>query len=80
MDINHIQIGIQSLIGLVAGLASALGVWYKLKNKLNIKEERLKQLQREADNLHIRINDLKKEHKKLYEEFNQFEKDYYKNK
>jgi len=80
MDVNEVSIGLQSIIGLGAGLLSALGVWYKLKHKVDIKEQMIKQLQKEVDNAHIRITDLKKENRKLYEEFHQFERDFYKNK
>ena len=80
MDVNEISIGLQSLVGLGAGLISALGVWYKLKHKVDIKEEKIKNLTKEIGNAHIRIGDLKLQMNKMYEEFHQFEKDFYKNK
>lgn len=79
MDVNEINIGLPALIAVVSSLGSGMAVWYRLKNKLNIKEEKIKQIKIDLTNVHIRINDLKMEHRKLYEDFNQFEKDYYKN-
>jgi gas vesicle protein len=70
MDVNGLQFGIDVLISILFGATGAIGVWFKLKGKVEIQEVQIKALNTEIDDfkqakkemnsaLHKRVDTLK---------------------
>lgn len=69
-DITGLQIGIDVVVSLMFGAAGALGVWFKLKNVVNIQKVQIESLQNDviqiragkkelAAGIHKRVDSLK---------------------
>tara|TARA_R110002167_G_scaffold164313_2_gene361277 strand:- start:1079 stop:1399 length:321 start_codon:yes stop_codon:yes gene_type:complete len=70
MEVSSLQIGFDVLVALLGSLTGALGVWFTLKNKVNIQQMTLDSLNKDIEEvksdkkdnlktLHKRIDDLK---------------------
>lgn len=59
MDVSGFSIGLDIVISVLFAAAAALGVWFKLKGRVNIQDVRIENLESEKLKLHERINSLK---------------------
>ena len=61
MEAAEITFGINTFLSLIFGLGGALGVWFKLKGKVDIMQSELNNLEERDEKLHSRIDNLKGE-------------------
>lgn len=59
MDVSGYTIGLDIFVSVLFGTGGAIGVWFKLKGKVNIQDVKIENLEAERRNLHNRIDGLK---------------------
>ena len=61
VEISTVQLTIGALISLLTGVIGAVGVWYNLKNKVNVMQVEVDQLKEDQRHDYKRFDRLKKE-------------------
>ena len=61
MGIDELTIGLNTFLSLIFGLGGALGVWFKLKGKVDLMQNEIDNLQDAEVKVHKRISALKED-------------------
>ena len=72
MNAEELQFGLNTVLSLIFGSGGALGVWFGLKNRLNLANAKIDELSEDNRNAHKRISNLKDsldKHKEMTQEF-----------
>jgi hypothetical protein len=69
---EEISFGINTVLSLVFGSGGALAVWFSFRNKVDLANQKIDDLEEDNKNAHSRISNLKKDlerHKEITNEF-----------
>lgn len=61
MNVEELQFTLNGIIGLITGIAGAVGFWFSLKGKINLIQQKIDTLEDAEKALHKRIDKLKDE-------------------